>query len=120
MDLRFPSGFEVLMRAVELEVLSSLETGDCSSHPVGFCISSDLWDVCRVNDIMILPKWQGLADEDWHGKGKIANSFSGFNERLYRGCVLCAVMSHLGLMLLLINDSGFLCCHQEPSKELIT
>lgn len=27
MDLRFPSGFEVLMRAVELEVLSSLETG---------------------------------------------------------------------------------------------
>lgn len=90
------------------------------SHPVGFCISSDLWDVCRVNDIMILPKWQGLPDEDWHGKGKIANSFSGFNERLYRGCVLCAVMSHLGPMLLLINDSGFLCCHQEPSKELIT
>lgn len=27
MDLRFPSGFEVLMRAVELEVLSSLKTG---------------------------------------------------------------------------------------------
>ena len=35
-----------------------------------FCISSDLWYVCKVNDIMVSPEWPGLVEDDRHGKGK--------------------------------------------------
>ena len=34
---------------------------------------------------MILLKWQRLVDEEWHGRGKIPNFRSGFNERLLWG-----------------------------------
>lgn len=53
--------------------------------PSGTLISSDFWYFSGGKDIMTLPKWQGLVDEEWHGKRQIPNSCSGFNERLLWG-----------------------------------
>lgn len=56
-----------------------------SGHPLEPCISRDWWCSSGGKGIMILPKWQGLVDEKWHGKSEIPNSCSGFNERLLWG-----------------------------------